>query len=258
MLLQCGWITVKASVFNAPKAGGKTAGEVKALSFYHTGIKDMPENMRPREKLMLKGEKNLEDAELLAIILGQGTRELSALELARLLMIKYKSLRKLKDASLEELQEEKGIGPAKAVSVKAAIEMGRRMAQDSESKTPIKSPEDVKNMVMEEMRYFDREHFRVLYLDRKGGLLEMQDISVGGLHSSIVHPREVFKSAVRKSAASLILVHNHPSGDPTPSQEDIEITRRLIEAGNLMGISVLDHIIIGDNRYCSLKSKGLI
>jgi DNA repair protein RadC len=139
---------------------------VKALSFYHTGIKDMPENMRPREKLMLKGEKNLEDAELLAIILGQGTRELSALELARLLMIKYKSLRKLKDASLEELQEEKGIGPAKAVSVKAAIEMGRRMAQDSESKTPIKSPEDVKNMVMEEMRYFDREHFRVLYLDR--------------------------------------------------------------------------------------------
>ena len=218
----------------------------------------MPEDMRPREKLMLKGEKNLADAELLAIILGQGTRELSALELAQLLMFKYKSLRHLKDASLEELLEEKGIGPAKAVSVKAAIEMGRRMAQDSQLKPQIKSPDDVKDIVMEEMRYFDREHFRVIYLDRKGGMLEMQDISVGGLHSSIVHPREVFKVAVKKSAASLILVHNHPSGDPTPSQEDVEITRRLIEAGNIMGITVLDHIVIGDNSYCSLKSKGLI
>ncbi len=218
----------------------------------------MPEEMRPREKLTLKGEKNLDDAELLAIILGQGTRELSALELAQQLIYKYKSLRHLKDASLEELLEEKGIGPAKAVSVKAAIEMGRRMAQDSQMKTQIKSPDDVKNMIMEEMRYFDREHFRVIYLDRKGGMLEMQDISVGGLHSSIVHPREVFKVAVKKSAASLILVHNHPSGDPTPSQEDVEITRRLIEAGNIMGITVLDHIVIGDNTYCSLKSKGLI
>ncbi len=218
----------------------------------------MPEDMRPREKLMLKGEKNLDDAELLAIILGQGTKELSALELAQLLMFKYKSLRHLKDASLEELLEEKGIGPAKAVSVKASIEMGRRMAQDSQQKNQIKSPDDVKNIVMEEMRYFDREHFRVIYLDRKGGMLEMQDISVGGLHSSIVHPREVFKVAVKKSAASLILVHNHPSGDPTPSQEDVEITLRLIEAGNIMGITVLDHIIIGDNTYCSLKSKGLI
>ncbi len=218
----------------------------------------MPEDMRPREKLMLKGERNLDDAELLAIILGQGTRELSALELAQLLMIKYKSLRHLKDASLEELLEEKGIGPAKAVSVKASIEMGRRMAQDSQLKTQIKSPDDVKNIVMEEMRYFDREHFRVIYLDRKGGMLEMQDISVGGLHSSIVHPREVFKVAVKKSAASLILVHNHPSGDPTPSKEDVDITLRLIEAGNIMGITVLDHIVIGDNTYCSLKSKGLI
>ncbi len=218
----------------------------------------MPEDMRPREKMMLKGERNLTDPELLAIILGQGTRELSALELAQLLMVKYKSLRHLKDASLEELLEEKGIGPAKAVSVKAAIEMGRRMAQESQLKVQIKSPDDVKDIVMEEMRYFDREHFRVIYLDRKGGMLEMQDISVGGLHSSIVHPREVFKVAVKKSAASLILVHNHPSGDPTPSQEDVEITRRLIEAGNIMGITVLDHIIIGDNTYCSLKSKGLI
>jgi len=214
--------------------------------------------MRPREKLILRGEQNLNEVELLAIILGKGTREVSALELAQLLMIKYKDLRHLKDASLEELLEEKGIGPAKAVSIKAAIEIGRRMAQDIQQKDLIKSPDDVKNIVMEEMRYFDREHFRVLYLDRKGGLLDMQDISVGGLHSSIVHPREVFKIAVRKSAASIILVHNHPSGDPTPSREDVEITRRLIEAGDIMGIAVLDHIVIGDNTYCSLKTKGLI
>jgi len=207
---------------------------------------------------MVKGEANLNEAELLAIILGKGTRELSALELANVMMVKYRSLRKIKEASLEELIEEKGIGPAKAVSIKAAIEIGRRMSQDILQKDTIKSPDDVKNIVMEEMRYFDREHFRVIYLDRKGGMMEMQDISIGGLHSSIVHPREVFKVAVKKSAASIILVHNHPSGDPTPSTEDIEVTRRLIEAGNIMGITVLDHIIIGDNTYCSLKTKGLI
>lgn len=228
------------------------------MDYYHTGIKDMPEEMRPREKLMVKGESNLSEAELLAIILGQGTRRLSALELANAMMMKYRSLRKIKEASLEELIEEKGIGPAKAVTIKAAIEIGRRMSQDIQQKGTIKSPDDVKNIVMEEMRYFDREHFRVIYLDRKGGMMEMQDISIGGLHSSIVHPREVFKVAVKKSAASIILVHNHPSGDPTPSAEDIEVTRRLIEAGNIMGITVLDHIIIGDNSYCSLKTKGLI
>lgn len=228
------------------------------MDYYHTGMKDMPEEMRPREKLMEKGEANLSETELLAIILGKGTRELSALELANVMMVKYRSMRKIKEASLEELIEEKGIGPAKAVAIKAAIEIGRRMSQDILQKDTIKSPDDVKNIVMEEMRYFDREHFRVIYLDRKGGMMEMQDISIGGLHSSIVHPREVFKVAVKKSAASIILVHNHPSGDPTPSTEDIEVTRRLIEAGNIMGITVLDHIIIGDNTYCSLKTKGLI
>jgi DNA repair protein RadC len=228
------------------------------LSFYHTGIKDMPEDMRPREKLMLKGESSLDDSELLAIILGMGTRDMSALELAQSIMVKYKALRFLKDASLEELLEEKGVGPAKAVSIKAAIELGRRMAQDSQHKRYIKSPDDVKNIVMEEMRYFDKEHFRVIYLDRKGGIVEMQDISIGGLYSSIVHPREVFKISIKKSAASVILVHNHPSGDPTPSKEDVDISRRLIEAGSILGISVLDHIIIGDNRFCSMKSRGLI
>lgn len=232
------------------------------MSEYSVNIKDMPASMRPREKLMARGESDLNDAELLAIVLGMGIKNINALDLATRLLVKYGSLRQLKEVSLEELTGERGIGPAKAVGIKAAIEIGRRIAGDVHSRIPIKSPEDVVNavagMTMEEMRYYDREHFRVMYLDRKGGLLVMEDISVGGLHSSIVHPREVFKTAVKKSAASMILIHNHPSGDPTPSQEDIDITRRLMEAGTLMGIEVIDHVIIGENRYCSLKARGLI
>lgn len=213
--------------------------------------------MRPREKLALSGETSLTEAELLAIILGIGSTRSNALELAQQLLMKHEGLRHLKDASLQDLMSEHGVGLAKAVSIKAAIELGRRMALYQNHKPCITSPEDVKNLVMEEMRYFDREHFRTVYLDRKGGLLGMEDISVGGLHSSLVHPREVFKNAIKKSAASVILIHNHPSGDPGPSSEDIQVTRRIVEAGNIMGIEVLDHIIIGDNTYCSMKSRGL-
>lgn len=219
--------------------------------------------MRPREKLLAQGEKSLNDQELLAIVLGSGNRQYNAVDLAARLLQKHNgSLRILREASLEELIEEPGIGPAKAVAVKAAIEMGKRVVGDVHWRRPIKSPEDVtnavKDMVMEEMRNFDREHFRVMYLDRKGGLMSMEDVSIGGLHSSIVHPREVFKTAIKKSAASIILIHNHPSGDPAPSQEDIEVSRRLIEAGKIMGIEILDHVIIGENTYCSLKARGLI
>jgi DNA repair protein RadC len=225
---------------------------------YNVAMKDMPADMRPREKMLSQGEIGLSDAELLAIILGNGTRNISALDLANKLIIEHKGLRNLKEVSLDELTHEKGIGPAKAVSIKAAIELGRRISMGNRIRETIKSPEDVKNLVMEEMRYYDREHFRVLYLDRKGGLIIWEDISVGGLHSSIVHPREVFKPAIKRSAASIILIHNHPSGDPTPSREDIEVTRRLMEAGGIMGIDVLDHIIIGEASYCSLKEQDLL
>lgn len=225
---------------------------------YYIAIKDMPQNMRPREKMMELGEGSLNDVEILAIILGNGTRKMSVLDVSAQLLYKEQGLRYLKEASLEELTTQKGIGMAKAISIKAALELGKRVAQEQHDRLIIKSPQDVKNRVMEEMRYFHREHFRVMYLDRKGGLITMEDISVGGLHSSIVHPREVFKIAVKRSAASIILVHNHPSGDPTPSKEDVEVTKRLIEAGSIMGIEVLDHVIIGDNKYCSLKEKSLI
>ncbi len=225
---------------------------------YYVAMKDMPADMRPREKMLTQGEDGLSDAELLAIILGNGTRNLSALDLANKLIIEHKGLRNLKELSLDELTDEKGIGPAKAVSIKAAIEIGRRIAMGYRERQTIRSPEDAKNLVMEEMRYFDREHFRVLYLDRKGGLIVWEDVSVGGLHSSIVHPREVFKTAVKRSAASIILIHNHPSGDPSPSREDIDVTHRLADAGKIMGIEVLDHIVIGEATYYSLKEQGLI
>lgn len=228
------------------------------MSYHAVGIKELPEDMRPREKLAKFGEGRLDDHELIAIILGMGTTKINALDLARQIMIKYRTLRRLKEASLEELMSERGIGMAKAVSIKAAIELGRRLALSQESKPVITSPEDVKTLVMEDMRYLDREHFKVIYLDRKGGIIVTEDISVGGLHSSMAHPREVFKNAVKRSAASIILVHNHPSGDPHPSNEDMETTRRLVEAGQIVGIEVLDHVIIGDNRYCSMKSRGLI
>ncbi len=228
------------------------------MSDYHLAIKDMPENMRPRERLIAAGEHSLNETELLAIIIGNGTASLSALDLARLILAQHGSLRLLKEASLEELMEHPGIGPAKAANIKAAIEIGRRISLDIRDKKTIKSPEDVKNMVMEDMRYKDREHFRVMYLDRKGGLLSMEDVSVGGLHSALVHPREVFKPAIKKSAASVILVHNHPSGDPSPSREDLELTANLIEAGKQLGIEVLDHIVIGESTYCSMRGQQLI
>ncbi|NLU50602.1 MAG: DNA repair protein RadC [Syntrophomonadaceae bacterium] len=225
---------------------------------YHITIKDLPEGMRPREKLLNQGEQALSLAEIIAILLGSGTREKTAVELADYLLARYQGLRYLREASFEELSSVKGIGPAKAARFKAALELGRRLAMDFYDRPVIKTPEDVKNMVMEDMRLLDREHFRAAYLDRKNHVISIETISIGGLHSSIVHPREVFKPAVKRSAAGVILIHNHPSGDPSPSQEDIEVTRRLVQAGQIMGIEVLDHIIIGDRQYYSMKGQGII
>lgn len=225
---------------------------------YKVGIKNMPVEMRPREKVLARGEEYLSEIELLAIILGKGTRNMSALELANQLLVSYNGLRNIREASLEDITTVKGIGLAKAISIKAAIELGRRTALDVKIRDFINSPADVSRLMMEEMRYYDREHFCGLYLDRKGGLLVKEDISIGSLSSTVVHPREVFKIAVKCSAASIIIVHNHPSGDPSPSKEDIAITRRLVQAGDIIGISVIDHLIIGQKNYCSLKEKGLI
>ncbi len=225
---------------------------------YHTSIKELPVDMRPREKMLAKGEEYLTEAELLAILLGSGTSKLSAIELAQHLLQKYDGLRLFKTLTIQEMLEHEGIGLAKAARIRAAAELGRRLALMSNQQQQIKSPEDVKNYVMEDMRYYDREHFKCLYLNRKNQVISLETISIGGLANSLVHPREVFKPAVKRSAAAVILIHNHPSGDPTPSKEDINITKRLIESGKLLGIEVLDHVIIGDGRYVSLKASNVI
>jgi len=226
---------------------------------YHLTIKELPPQMRPRERLMQEGADVLSDSELLAILLRTGTRSATAVDLASYMLAKFGGLRALVDASVEELSAIKGVGPAKAVQVKAALELAKRLAAVSAGKRPlIKSPEDVAKLAMEKLRHLDREHFMALLLNTRHEVLYSETVSIGTLNSSTVHPRELFKSAIKRSAAALILLHNHPSGDPTPSKEDIEVTRRLEKAGGIIGIEVLDHVIIGDNRYTSFKAEGLI
>jgi len=197
--------------------------------------------------------KQLSTRELLSLTL----RENPASETLSVLDDYFSNPRELINCSLEELSQVKGIGQKRAMQLKASLELGRRVYNHPAAELPmVKNPDDLASLIMDEMRYLNQEHFRVVLLNRKNNVLSIETITIGGLCSSIVHPRECFKPAIKKSAASIILVHNHPSGDPTPSQEDINITRRLIEVGDLIGITVLDHLIIGDNRWVSLKSLG--
>ena len=222
-------------------------------------IRDVPKSERPRERMVKEGPKALSNQEIIAILLGSGTRFESVLQLSARVLQHFDGLRLLKEATVKELMEIRGIGEAKAVQIIAAIELGRRIQQFTrEERYTIRSPEDVANYVMEEMRHLQQEHFVCLYLNTKNHVLHKKTIFIGSLNSSIVHPREVFKEALRYSAASIICLHNHPSGDATPSQEDIEVTKRLDHCGKMLGIDVLDHIIIGDNRFCSLKEKGYL
>lgn len=226
---------------------------------YHLTIKEMAVELRPRERLAVHGAQSLSDAELLAILLRSGTVTATAIDLANQLLTRFSGLRGLMDTEVEELQIVKGIGLAKAAQIKAALELGRRSASHPGERRPVvRTPEEAAGLVMEEMRYLDREHFWALVLNTKNQVLAVEKVSVGTLDSSAVHPRELYKNAIRKSAAALILIHNHPSGDPTPSQQDLDLTRRLVEAGEIIGIRVLDHIIIGDNKFTSLKAEGLV
>lgn len=228
------------------------------MSEYRLRIKDLPAELRPRERLLAAGPAALTNAELLAILLRTGPRGETAIDLAHRLL-KKGGLPFLAEASVEELSTLKGLGPAKASQVKAAVELGRRIASAApQSRPAVRSPADVSHLVMEEMRFLDKEYFRAIALNTKNQVLGIEDISIGSLSASLVHPRELFKPLIRKSAAAVILVHNHPSGDPSPSREDREITQRIVEAGRLLGIEVLDHVIIGDNRYISLKEQGYI
>ncbi|HHX86799.1 MAG TPA: DNA repair protein RadC [Firmicutes bacterium] len=222
-------------------------------------IKDLPQQERPREKLKLFGAEALSNVELLAVLLRTGTRQESAMELAARLLSVSGGLRLLPDLSLEEMEQVKGVGLAKAVQIKAAFELGRRLATaPREELDRITNPRQAAELFMEELRYKKKEYFKLLLLNTKNQVISKEKISVGSLSSSIVHPREIFNVPIKKSAASIILVHNHPSGDPTPSQEDLEVTRRLVEAGQILGIVVQDHLIIGDGYYISFKEKGFI
>lgn len=223
-------------------------------------IKELPVSERPREKMMRYGSCTLSNSELLAILIGTGTRETSALTLAnRILSLEKAGISYLTDCTPQELSKVNGIGIAKSCQIIAAIELGKRIAGSTGGKRcTIDSPGDVAAMLMEEMRYYKKEYFKVLFLNTKNEITSTEDTSIGNLNSSIVHPREVFRNAVKKGAAAIIVVHNHPSGNPLPSQNDLNITKRLTEAGELIGIPVLDHIIIGDGIFISLKEKMMM
>ena len=197
---------------------------------------------RPRERFIRQGAESLSNQELLAILIRTGTKNESALTLANRILIQFEKLHGLKQATLEELTEIKGMGEAKAIQLLAAIELGKRLAQkELDHKFTIRSPEDAANFIMPELSPLQQEHFVALYLNVKNQILHKQTIFVGSLNASIVHPREVFRVAIRRSAASIIVAHNHPSGNPSPSPEDIEVTKRLIEAGQIVGVDLLDH-----------------
>lgn len=227
----------------------------------NTMVRDLPEQERPREKLIAYGVQSLGNAELLAILLRSGTKEASVLHVAENLLSLYKErgLASIVNLSAVQLSRIHGIGPAKAATVLAAVELGRRIAQEpSKKKIVINGPSDAADYIMPRLRYETKEKFAIVLLNVKNQVLSFRIISVGILNASIVHPREVMAEALNNSAAAIILAHNHPSGDPAPSGDDIATTRRLIKAGQIMGIEIADHIIVGGNGYISFKEQGLM
>ncbi|MDD2370594.1 MAG: DNA repair protein RadC [Firmicutes bacterium] len=221
-------------------------------------IKDMPKYLRPRERSLDVGMNNLSDQEVLAIIIRCGYREHTALDVSVNLLHKYGSLKNISKLTVEDLCKIKGIGKDKSLMVMAAFEIGRRSTIEKINKKQILSSKDASIVLETSLRGLNKEHFIILMLNTKNYLLGIETISIGSLNSSIVHPRELFKSAINKSAAGIILAHNHPSGDATPSKEDIEVTKRIKSGGQLLGIDVIDHIIIGDNCYYSFKEEKMI
>lgn len=230
---------------------------------YHVGIKDLPLAVRPRERLQALGAKALSDEELLAIILRTGTQSSSALELARSILLEYRSLAALNAASVRELSRIRGIGPVKAGDLQAAIELGKRIITRSpEELLQITGPQDAYRLLQAEMSLLEQESVRVILLNTKNRVQGVAQVSVGSLNSSVVRVGEVFREAVRQQAAGIVLAHNHPSGDPTPSTEDVTLTRKIVEAGQLLDVEVLDHIIIGRAGprtvgWVSLRERGL-
>lgn len=225
----------------------------------HYSIQDLPKEERPRERLLRRGSESVSTAELIAILLGSGLKGKSVIALANELVSSFGCLRKLSEATVEELCQVKGIGQAKAIQLKACFTLGTRLSQQKQcAKYRIDNPVHAYNLVKEEMEREKREVFAIIMIDVKGYVINHEIISIGTLSNALIHPREVFYPAIRHKAMSIVLAHNHPSGDPTPSPQDLEITATLIEVGKLIGIHVNDHIIIGDSTYVSLRQKGLV
>ena len=221
-------------------------------------IADLEADDRPRERMALVGAQALSKAELLAILLRVGMEGENAVAMGHRLLVEFEGLIGLHRASFEQLCRVKGLGPAKAAQIKAAIELGRRLREeDPDARTPIHSPEDVAGLVQYEMSALTQEHLWVLLLDTRNQVLGIDKLYKGSLNASSVRIGEIFRSAIQRNAAALIVVHNHPSGDPKPSPEDIALTRALVQAGKLLDIDLLDHVVIGQGRYASLKELGL-
>lgn len=211
----------------------------------------------PRERLLRQGPQALRSDELLAVILQTGSRTVNVLDLSARVICEVGGVYGLLDAETEELMRIPGIGTGKALQIAAAVELGRRIVHKPvQPKTQIRSADDAAEYYMDRLRHLKKEHFITLHLDTKHCIIGEDVTSVGSLDASIVHPREIFKLAVKRSASAILCLHNHPSGDPTPSPEDIAVTRRLSEAGRLLGIDVLDHIVVGDGQFVSLKARG--
>ena len=221
-------------------------------------ISDLPESERPRERLVSGGAEGLSEAELLAILLRVGVAGRSAVQLGQHLLERFRGLAGIHRAPFEDLVAEKGIGQAKAAQIKAAIELGRRLqGAPPEVHTTISKPAEAADLVKYDMQALEQEALRVILLDTRNQVLEIKEIYRGSVNTAQVRAADVFKAAVRKNATALIVVHNHPSGDPTPSPDDVAVTRELIKAGEMIDVNVLDHIIIGRGRHVSMKERGL-
>ena len=218
----------------------------------------MPNEERPRERLLQYGAQALSSAELLAIILRSGKAGQNVKHLAEALVNYFGGLPGIARASVVELQALEGIGPAKAAEIKAALELGRRLLTTTPEERPtIQSPADAANIFMSEMAFLVQEHLRVMLLDTRNRVLKVETVYKGSLNSAIIRTAEIFRTAIKDNAAAIVIAHNHPSGDPTPSSDDIRTTREIVKAGKLLQIDVLDHVIVGHSRYISLKERGL-
>ena len=227
------------------------------ITAYHPIIRDMPSDERPRERMRLRGPAALTNPELLAILLRTGSRGENVVSLATRLLAKFEGVDALGRASFAELCAQKHVGPAKAAQILAALELGTRIMSSRPDRKYIRCPEDVYSLFGPEMALLEQEHVRVILLDTRTRLITWKDVHIGNVHSAVVRVAEVFKEAVRAGCPSIIVVHNHPSGDPEPSPDDAALTKQLEDAGRLLGVEVTDHIVIGRSGIVSLRERGL-